>query len=56
MRAGDGIEQCGLAGAIGADDGAALAPRHNQADAIDRPQGIEGHHHICQRQDRFGHE
>jgi hypothetical protein len=36
--AGDGVEQRGLAGAVGADDGAALAARHGQADAVDRAQ------------------
>ena len=52
----DSVEQRGLAGAVGADDGAALAARHGQADAVDCSQRVEGNHSICQRQDRLGHE
>ena len=53
---GNSVEQRGLASAVGTDDGATLAARHGQADAVDRAQRIEGNHSICQRQDRLGHE
>ena len=56
QRPGNGVEQRGLAGAVGADDGAALAARHGQADAIDRAQGVERNDHVRKRQDRFGHD
>src|SRR5260221_7062448 len=54
-RAGDGVEQRGLASAIGTDNRAALTARHGQPDAIDRPEGVKSNHHIRQNQDRFGH-
>ena len=55
QHAGDGVEQRGLAGAVGTDDGAALAARDGQADAVDRAQGVEGDDHIGKCQDRLGH-
>ena len=45
----DSVEQRSLAGAVRADDGAALAARHGQADIVDRAQRVEGNHSICQR-------
>jgi hypothetical protein len=50
---GDGVEECSLASPIGTNDGAALASRHGEADAIDRAKRVERHNHIGQREDRF---
>ena len=55
QNSGDGVEQRGLAGAVGTDDGATLAARHGEADAVDRAQGVERNDHVGKRQDRFGH-
>ena len=55
QNSGDGVEKRGLAGAVGTDDGAALAARDGEADAIDGAQGVERNDHIGKRQDRFGH-
>jgi hypothetical protein len=55
QRAGDGVEQRGLAGPVGSDDGAALASRHGEADAIDRAKRVERNDHIGKRENRIGH-
>src|SRR4030095_10980331 len=40
--AGDGVEQGGLAGAIGAEDGAALSGPDREIDAVERHQSAKG--------------
>jgi hypothetical protein len=55
QSAGDGVEQRGLAGPIRSDNGAALALRYGEADAIDRAKSVERHDDIGKREDRIGH-
>ena len=55
VHAGDDVERCGLAGAVGADQGYDLALVDFHAQVVDGDDAAELHGHIFKTENMFSH-
>jgi hypothetical protein len=54
VDAADQVEDCGLAGAVGADQREDLAPLHVEADLVDGQHATEAHAQVARGEQRAG--